>query len=317
MTYLLLIAGFFLLTRGAGWLVDGASSLARKFKISDLVIGLSVVAFGTSAPEMFVNLFAAVNGTTEIAIGNIIGSNIANIMLILGCAALIYPLKVTSGTVWKEIPLSLLAVLLLMIMGNDITLDGLSPNQLSRSEGLVLIAFFVIFLYYTFGGAKGIDEKSPARSSEHPLLKSAGFILAGLVSLVIGGQWIVNGAVEIARNFGLSETLIGLTIIAVGTSLPELATSVVAAYKKSPDIAIGNVVGSNIFNIFWILGITATITPLSLVASANFDLAIAGLASALLFLWMFTGRKMELERWEGGLLVSLYIGYIILIVMRG
>ena len=317
LTYILFFIGFVFLIKGADFLVNGASSVARRLKISDLVIGLTIVAFGTSAPELFVNLFAAFRGTTDIAMGNIIGSNIANVMLILGIAAIIYPLKVTKGTTWKEIPLSLLAVALLIIMANDTLIDGFRFNQLAASEGLVLMAFFIIFLYYTFGIAKaqGIDTLPPAK--QYSTLKSVGFIVLGLIGLAIGGQFIVNGAVTIALSLGLSETLIGLTIVAIGTSLPELATSAVAAYKKNADIAVGNIVGSNIFNIFWILGLTATINPLPIAKSLNFDLGIAALASLLLFAWMFVGRKHELERWQGALLVGIYIAYISFIVVRG
>jgi cation:H+ antiporter len=276
MTYILLVIGFVFLIKGADLLVDGASSVARKLHISNLVIGLTIVAFGTSAPELFVNLYASIQGTTDIAIGNIIGSNIVNMLFILGIAAIIYPLTVTKGTVWKEIPLSLLAAVLVFIMANDVLFDGMSANILTRIDGLVLIAFFIIFLYYTFGIAKTQGDNSPTDTvAVHSGWKSTGMILLGLVGLVIGGHWIVGSATTIALNLGLSQALIGLTIVAIGTSLPELATSAVAAYKKNSDIAIGNVVGSNIFNIFWILGISAVIHPLPLTSLLNFDILVA------------------------------------------
>ncbi len=318
MTYILLILGFILLVKGAGFLVDGASSVAKKLNVSNLVIGLTVVAFGTSAPELFVNLFASFNGTTDIAIGNIIGSNIVNILFILGISAIIFPLKVTEGTTWKEIPMCLLAVVLVLIMANDGFVDGLSFNALTRSDGFVLISFFIIFLYYTFGIAKNKTEREDEEAPKTYSTKWSVFlIVSGLAGLVVGGQFIVDSAVSIASNLGLSDALIGLTIIAIGTSLPELATSVVAALKKNADIAVGNVVGSGIFNVFWILGISSVISPLPFKPALNFDLWVVVFATALLFVWMFLGKRHTLERWQGVLFVFLYIAYTIIIVMRG
>ena len=319
MTYILLLIGFVFLIKGAGFLVDGASSLAKKFNISNLVIGLTVVAFGTSTPELFVNLFASFNGTTDIAIGNIVGSNIVNILFILGIAAIIYPLKVGRGTIWKEIPMSLMAALLLLIMANDSMVDGLGFNTLTRSDGIILITFFIIFLYYTFGIAKvqNNNDESPIVLKVYSGLASTGLVALGLVGLVLGGKWIVDSATIIAANLGLSDALIGLTIVAIGTSLPELATSAVAAFKKNTDIAVGNVVGSNIFNIFWILGISSVIKPLPFRPELNFDLWVVVAASALLFGWMFLGKRHTLERSQGVIFVLLYILYIAVIVIRG
>ena len=318
MTYFLLLLGFVFLIKGAGLLVDGASSLAKKLKISNLVIGLTIVAFGTSAPELFVNLFASLQGNTDIAIGNIVGSNIVNTLLILGIAAIIFPLKVGKGTVWKEIPMSLLAVILVLVMANDRIVDGVGFNSLTRSDGLALVAFFVIFLYYTFGIAKNSTEDTDqAEPKEFSGWASAGLISLGLIGLVVGGQWIVSGATAIALSFGLSDALIGLTIVAIGTSLPELATSAAAAYKKNTDIAVGNVVGSNIFNVFWILGISSIIKPLPFRQELNFDLWVVVGASTLLFTWMFLGKRHVLERWQGVVLVLSYIAYIVVIALRG
>lgn len=318
MTYILFFIGFVFLIKGAGLLVDGASSLAKKLQVSNLVIGLTIVAFGTSAPELFVNLYASFNGATDIAIGNIVGSNIVNILFILGISAIIFPLKVSSSTVWKEIPLSLLAAVLVLVMANDKLVDGLGFNSLTRSDGLGLIAFFIIFLYYTFGMTKvenSEQETEPVKL--HSTWMSLGLIVLGLVGLVLGGQWIVGGAVAMANYFGMSDALIGLTIVAVGTSLPELATSAVAAYKKNPDIAVGNIVGSNIFNIFWILGVSGVIAPLPFKPEMNFDLLVLVGASVLLFVWMFLGKKHTLEKWQGAVFVLLYIAYIAVIVSRG
>ncbi len=318
MTYILLVLGFVFLIKGAGFLVDGASSLAKRFNVSDLVIGLTIVAFGTSAPELFVNLSASLNGTTDIAIGNIVGSNIVNILLILGIASIIYPLKVGKGTAWKEIPLAFLAAFLVIIMANDVLVDGLDFNALSRGDGIVLMAFFIIFLFYIVGISKeNINLPKDEESKVYSIWASIGMIIAGFVGLVLGGEWIVNGATSIAAAFGLSDALIGLTIVAIGTSLPELATSAVAAIKKNADIAVGNVVGSNIFNIFWVLGLSSLIKPLPFSPELNLDLMVMLASSVLLFIWLFLGKRHMLERWQGVVFVLLYVAYLVAIVMRG
>lgn len=318
LTLTLFVIGFVLLIKGADFLVDGASSIARRFNISELAIGLTIVAFGTSLPELTVNLFASFSGNTDIAIGNVLGSNIANILLILGVSAMIYPLTTQRGTVWKEIPFSLLAVVCIAIMANDRFLDGMTMNDLGRADGLVLIAFFIIFLYYTFGLSAA--ETSDVDTEEHKtrtLPVSALMIIGGLIALVVGGKWIVDGAVAIARFFDMSESLIGLTVVAVGTSLPELATSAMAAYKRQSDIAIGNVVGSNIFNVFWILGVSSTIRPLPFNEGANFDIATTVGATLLLFFALFVGRRHIIERWQGGVFTLIYAAYTTFLVMRG
>lgn len=317
MTYFLLIVGFVILIKGADLLVDGASSIAEKLNISHLVIGLTVVAFGTSAPEMFVNVYASIQGNSDIAIGNILGSTIANILLILGVSAIIYPLSVKNNTVWKEIPFSLLAALILGILANDYLIDHKSSSELTRSDGMVLLGFFIIFIYYIFSIAKNSDNTVNEAPKQLTNLKSAAYIVLGLTGLVLGGNWIVNGAVTIASQFGVSEYLIGLTVVAIGTSLPELATSAMAAYKGNTDIAIGNVVGSNIFNIFWVLGISAVIKPLPFQPSGNSEIAMAIIASILLFSVLFVGKKQVVEKWQGILFVLIYVVYITFLVMRG
>lgn len=309
--YILFILGFILLIKGADLLVDGASAIARRFNVSDLVIGLTVVAFGTSTPELFVNIVASARGNSEIAIGNVLGSNIANILLILGISAAIYPLSVSKGTVWKEIPFSLLAVIILGLMANDRGIDAADISRLTRIDGLVLLAFFSIFLYYSFGIAKaieGLTDHVPAKAQG--IAKSFLLILAGLIGLTLGAKWIVDGAVSFAKSLGMSESLVGLTIVAVGTSLPELATSAMAAYKKNAEIAVGNVVGSNIFNIFFVLGVSATIRPLPFQAGSNVDIGVVIASSLFLFLFIFTGKTRSLDRWEGILFLLLYAGYI-------
>lgn len=315
---MLLIIGFILLIKGADFLVEGASSIAGRLKVSDLVIGLTVVAFGTSAPELFVNIIASMKGNTDIAIGNILGSNIVNILLILGVSSIIFPLAVGKGTVWKEIPFSLLAALLVGVLANDQLIDKGSLSVLSKIDGIVFISFFIIFIYYTFGIAKtveGMEERLPAK--QYGLVKSVFLVILGLIGLVLGGKWIVDGAVHLALSLGASQSLIGLTIVAVGTSLPELATSVVAAFKKNAEIAIGNVVGSNIFNIFFVLGISSIIKPLPFQPKANLDIGVTILASFLLFICMFTGRRRLLDRWEGVAFLILYICYVGLLIVRG
>jgi cation:H+ antiporter len=317
MAYVLLVVGFALLIKSADFLVDGASSIARRLKISDLVIGLTVVAFGTSSPELFVNIVSSITGNSDIAVGNVLGSNIANILLILGVSAIIFPLAVGKGTVWKEIPFSLLAALVLGVLANDQLIDRAEVSVLSRIDGLVFMAFFIIFLYYSVSIAariEGMGEQVPSR--EYGLARSVGYVLGGLVGLTLGAKWIVDGAVYIAARLGASESLIGLTIVAVGTSLPELATSAVAAYKKNADIAVGNVVGSNIFNIFFVLGISSIIKPLPFHRAANLDVGAVVLVSLLLFIWMFTGKKRCMDRWEGVVSIILYATYVTVLIIK-
>lgn len=314
MIYLLFVIGFVLLIKGADMLVDGASSLARRFRVSSLVIGLTIVAFGTSAPELIVNLLASAQGNTEIAIGNILGSNIANILLILGVSAFIYPLAAQKSTTWKEIPFSLLAALVLGVLAHDVLVDGGAANAITRIDGIVLLAFFIIFLYYIAAIAKSGGEGEANEDSGFTTKKSIAYIILGLVGLVIGGKWIVDGAVGVAESFGVSQSLIALTIVAVGTSLPELATSVVAARKKQSDIAIGNVVGSNIFNIFFILGTSAVIRPLPFSPNSAVDVAMTIAASVILFGLLFIGRRQVVERWQGAVMVLIYVAYVAFLV---
>jgi cation:H+ antiporter len=315
LTYIFFIAGFALLIKAADMLVDGASSIAKRLHISPIVIGLTIVAFGTSAPELIVNIFASASGNTEIAIGNILGSNIANVLLILGVSAMIYPLATKKNTVWKEIPLSLLAAMILGVMANDVLIDGGSFSGLTRIDGIVLLCFFTIFLYYTFGIAKISGETNDAEIRQFGYMKSTFYIIFGLAGLALGGKWIVDGAVKISGLFHVSQSLISLTIVAIGTSLPELATSAVAAYKKQQDIAIGNVVGSNIFNIFWILGVSSVIRPLPFHPRSGVDILMTVFASLILFFVMFIGKKHTVERWQGIFMVLIYIGYIVFLII--
>ena len=316
LVYILFVIGFIILIKGADFLVDGAVAISRRFGISDIVIGLTIVSFGTSAPELVVNLVASFNGNSEIAVGNVLGSNIANILLILGISALVFPLVVKENTTYKEIPFSLLSAIVVLFLGNDIIFSQEESSLLSNGDGLVLLCFFVIFMYYIFSISKDdVPDENP--ESDMKLSKAILFIGLGLVGLVFGGMWIVDGAVTMAQSIGVSESLIGLTIVAIGTSLPELATSVVAAYKKNTDIAIGNVVGSNIFNMFWILGLSATINPIPVLQRSNFDFAVNIFASILLFIFLFIGHKHILQRWQGAAFVLLYFGYVTYLIYLG
>jgi len=317
--YVFLIIGFVLLIKGADFLVDGSSAIARRLKVSDLLIGLTIVAFGTSTPELFVNLIASVKGTSAIAIGNVVGSNIFNILLILGISSIIFPLVVTKGTVWKEIPLTFVAAALLGLMALKPLVVRGSLSGISRIEGVLLLAFFCLFTYYVLRMAlrAGNTDSTPADGQQHSVRKSLLFIFGGFVALFIGAKLVVDAAVSLAQSFGVSESLIGLTIVAAGTSLPELATSVVAAAKKNCDIAVGNIVGSNIFNIFLILGISSCIHPIQFQPGNNVDIGVAALASLLLFVFMFTGKKGSLDRWEGVVLLLIFVAYLVFIIHRG
>ena len=307
---LFLVGGLALILLGANGLTDGAAAVAKRFNISDLVIGLTIVAFGTSAPELVISCMAALGGSADMAIGNVVGSNIFNVLMIIGVTALVMPIKVGQGTLSKEIPLVVLASLALAFMANDVLLDGGASNVISRIDGLVLLAFFLIFLRYTFAIAhNGGDEGEGEKIKEMPIWKSTLFILGGLAGLIYGGQLFVDGASGIASSLGVSESIIGLTIVAGGTSLPELATSVTAALKKNSGMAVGNVIGSNLFNIFFVLGCSSTISPLSMGGINNVDMLVL-IGSAVLFWivgWFFKSRTIT--RVEGALMVVCYIVY--------
>jgi len=310
---LLLIFGLALLILCAEWLVSGASSLARRFNISNLTIGLTVVAFGTSAPEMVVNLFASTSQHQDIVFGNILGSNNFNLFIILGIAGLILPLKVHVSTVWKEIPMSLAALIILFLMVN-IPFGG--ERMLGRIDGIILLSLFVLFQYYIYHQIKNYEPEDSEHKDPGPLWKTITFIILGLTGLVIGGRLVVSNAVLLAKAIGISEKVIGLTIIAAGTSLPELATSVVAAVKKNTDIAVGNIIGSNIFNILLIGGIVSVVTPVEYNPIFNTDFYILAAGTIILFINMFTWKKHKLDRWEAALLLMLYVSYTVYVIMK-
>jgi cation:H+ antiporter len=315
-TIVLLCVGLGILIIGAEALVNGSASIAKKFGISSLVIGLTIVAFGTSAPELVINLFSAFQGKTDIALGNIIGSNISNILLILGICATIMELKVQKSTTWKEIPFALLAMILLLILGNDLAFGNATSNVLTRGDGIILLSVFSIFLYYIVGLTKNKEVEENTIKS-YPLGISTLLTLGGFIGLFFGGQLFVDNAVVLAKLAGFSEAFIGLTIVAIGTSLPELVTSVIATRKGHVDLAIGNIVGSNIFNVLWILGITSIIHPLAVSDVVQTDILIATGITILLFMIILIGKRHKIERWQGIIFIILYIVYTVFALLRG
>lgn len=310
---LLIVIGFTSLIFGANWLVDGASSLAKKNNISDLVIGLTIVAFGTSAPELVVNSVASLNGLSDIVFGNIIGSNNFNLFIILGIAGLIYPITVQSSTAWREIPISLLASILLFVLANNFFIN--LNSEISRVDGLILMVAFFCFLFYVFTQLK--QEKPEVIVYENKSnYKIWGLVLFGITGLIIGGKLVVDNSIDIAIDLGVSQKIIGLTIVAAGTSLPELVTSIVAALKKNSDIAIGNVIGSNIFNILLILALSSFVNPVKFNPNFNQDILILIGGTIFLIIAMFTGKRKKLDRWEALLLLSFYLIYTTYLVLK-
>lgn len=309
----LLIIGLALVVGGANFLTDGAASIAKRFRLSDLVIGLTVLAFGTSAPELTVSLMAALKGSADIAIGNVIGSNIFNILAIVGITALIMPLTMSNSTIRIEIPLTILSSAVLFFMANDRLFDMAGENVITRTEGFVLLAFFLIFLFYTFNMSKG--EESPGQVRQFALPLSIIMVIGGLVALVFGGDLFVDNAAMLAGRMGVSESVVAITIVAGGTSLPELVTTLVAAIKKRPGMAIGNIVGSNLFNILLILGVSSSISPIRIQGITVVDYGIFILSAILLYVFgLFFGDK-TIKRFEGSILLSLFICYTVYLVM--
>lgn len=310
---LLVIAGFVSLILGANWLVDGASALAKKFKVSDLAIGLTIVAFGTSAPELVVNVIASIKGYSDIILGNIIGSNNFNLFIIIGISGLILPIKVQSSTAWKEIPISLFVSILLLFFLNDFTFSGQSYSD--RIDGFIMLVLFCLFFYYVFNQMKK-DPQIQAEKNQQSNIKIWGFIIIGLIGLILGGQLVVINSISIADNLGVSEKIIGLTIVAAGTSLPELVTSIVAAAKNNSDIAIGNAIGSSVFNILLVLSISSIIKPIEYNSKFNLDLYILIGGTVFLFISMLTGQQKKLDRWEAGILFGFYIIYTAYLMIK-
>ena len=316
--YILLIAGIFLLVKGSNYLIDGASNVGKYLKIKPIIIGLTLLAFGTSLPELAINIFSALKGATDINLGNIIGASIANLLLILGVSCLIITIKVKHSIVKRGIPFTIFSILLLLLLVNDSILNG--SNLLSRFDGIILLICFGVFVYYVYMLGKKDkelipEELDPPKSSK---FATTMMILAGIAALFIGGKLVTDAAVEIARTLSVSEFLISATVISVGSTLPELFVSVTAALKKNLDFVVGNIVGSNIFNILFILGISAIINPIPFNAMFNFDLIFLFAITSVLITFMYAGRKKhELERWNSYIFLGLYVFYITFLIARG
>ncbi len=317
MMYLLLLIGFLLLVKGADYFVEGSSKIAIALRIPQILIGLTLVAFGTSAPEASVSILAAIKGNPDISIGNIVGSNIFNIALIIGITAFINPLKVHRETIRKEIPFTILVSCVLLIMISDTRLKLFNKNLITKIDGFILLSFFSIFLYYVYLLARHSREQAMTEESD-PSLPSLGknifYALGGLIAVVVGGDMVVRSSAEIAYSWGMSQTLVGLTIVAVGTSLPELITSVTAALKKNSEIALGNIVGSNIFNILFILGISSMISPIAVNNKIVIDISVMIFITILL--WYFSASKGKISKTEGLIFLLIYATYMMYIIIR-
>ena len=314
---LLLIVGLVLILAGANYLVDGASAIAKRAGLSDFIIGMTIVGIGTSTPEMVVSFASAIKGNADIAVGNVLGSNIFNTLMILGATALFSPIRLTSNNVKKDIPFALLAAFVLCTFGCSTWLDGTAVNTITRVGGILLLSLFGVFMAYTIysSGSQEAsntpDELSGSKKTA-PIWLASLMILGGLCGLVFGGDMFVNAASAIAKSLGVSDAVIAVTIVAGGTSLPELASCLVAAYKKNTDQALGNIIGSNVSNIFLILGGSATIHPLVMAGTKPLDLITLMVSSLLIFLFAFTFKKKQIDRIEGALLVCLYIAFVVL-----
>jgi cation:H+ antiporter len=313
---LIVILGFVLLIMGADFLVNGASSLAKKFNVPELVIGLTIVAFGTSTPELVVNIIASAKKYDEVVFGNVIGSNNFNLLMILGISGIIYPITVQTKTVWKEIPYAGIAGIILLIMVNSFFIWVNKPLMFRQYHAIILILFFILYLVYISFNLKSDNKYEISGTKIYNTFWTIALIIIGFASIIIGGRLVVSNAIIIARKLMVSDKLISLTIVSIGTSLPELAASAVAAYRKKSDLAIGNIIGSNIFNIFLILGISGIINPLYYNSSFNVDILIYIFSSAFLFIAMFTGERKKLDRWEAGVLVVFFVIYIVFLILR-
>ncbi len=316
MKYVILLIGFILLIKSADYFVVGASSIAKALNIPTIIIGLTIVAFGTSAPEAAVSISAAMKGQNDIAIANVVGSNIFNILFVLGISAIIAPVKVQKTTIIKEFPFALLASLVLLILSHDIKFQGYNENALTRSDGLMLFALFSIFMYYLLEMALSSKEEMYVEqgSSRDPIAKSILLSIGGIIGIIIGGNLVVDSATNIAIDLGMSENLVGLTIVSIGTSLPELVTSVVAARKGESDIAMGNIIGSNIFNILFVLGASSIIHTIHVQPIVFVDMIIMLIVTGITY--VFAISKKQVNRFEGIILTAIYIAYMIFIIIR-
>lgn len=304
-----LIGGLLLILFGANYLVDGSSSIARRFGLSEFIIGLTIVGIGTSTPEMVVSFLSAFNGNADMAIGNIIGSNIFNTMLILGVTAMIAPLTITKSNIQKDIPLNIGVTVLLILLGMNASIFGIGANVLSRLDGIILLAIFAWYLWSSFRSDKAETDSEDEIRTYTPIV-SALLILGGLAALIFGGRLFVNAATEIAKGFGVSDKFIAVTVLAAGTSMPELATSIVAALKGRGQLALGNILGSNISNILLILGGSALITPLSFTGMSIVDLSAVLICAVFILFSAYAFKKKHLDRIEGSILVLMMAGYM-------
>lgn len=306
----ILLAGLLLILFGANWLVDGSSSIAKRFGISEFVIGLTIVGIGTSTPEMVVSFMSSFQGKADMAIGNIVGSNIFNTLMILGVTALISPLAITKSNLKRDIPLNIIVTVMLILLGMNLTIFGKGQDQLCRIDGAILLALFAGYLWTSFKSDQGDSEEGGEGIKEYKNGVSVLMILAGLAGLIVGGRLFVNSATELAKMFGVSDKFIAITIMAAGTSMPELATCVVAALKGRGQLALGNVLGSNIANILLILGGAALINPLSFAGMTYVDLGIILIGALVILASAFMFKKKELDRYEGAIFVLMEIGYM-------
>lgn len=306
--FLILAAGLVLILLGANYLVDGASSVAKKFGLSEFIIGVTIVGIGTSAPEMVVSILSALQGKADMAIGNVVGSNIFNTFMILGVTALIAPLTITKDNLKKDIPLNIIVSILLILLGMNLAIFGVGENKLCRVDGALMLGIFIWYLWSSFRNGKTDDEDSDIKI--FPMWLAAVMILGGLAGLVFGGRLFVDSATEIAKAMGVSDKFIAITIMAAGTSMPELATCVVAALKGRGQLALGNILGSNISNILLILGLSSLITPLSMNGISVVDLGALLIASVFIFLSVYLFKKKQLDRIEGALLLLMEAGYM-------
>jgi cation:H+ antiporter len=307
---LMLLAGLALILFGANWLVDGSSSIAKRFGISEFVIGLTIVGIGTSSPEMVVSFMSSLQGKADMAIGNIVGSNIFNTLMILGITALVAPMAITKNNLKRDIPLNIVVTVLLIILGMNFTLFGKGQDQISRLDGAILLAVFAWYLWTSFKSDQGDASEEGEGIKEYKTGLSVIMIAAGLAGLIFGGRLFVNSATELAKMFGVSDKFIAITVMAAGTSMPELATCVVAALKGRGQLALGNVLGSNISNILLILGGASLIAPLSFNGMTPVDLGLVLISAIIIFASAFMFKKREIDRYEGVIFLLLEIGYM-------
>ena len=312
MDILLLIVGLGLILAGANFLTDGSAALAQRFRVPEFIIGLTVVAVGTSTPELVVSVLSAIGGQSDVAIGNVVGSNIFNVFVILGVCALIRPVPLTAGNIRRDIPFGVLVSLLLLALAQDSLLCKGAADRIGRLDGAAMLALYILLMWYTIRKTKRPEATAPTEGSKAPMAAwlTAVMIVGGLAGLVFGGEMFLRSATSIARSLGVSESVIAITLVAGGTSLPELASSLVSLFKGKAEMALGNVIGSNIANILLILGVSATIHPLSMGGITVWDLLMVLLSSVVVFLAAFTFKRKAIDRWEGALFVTIYAVYI-------